>query len=276
MVQITFAFVIILGYLISVGMNEARNLAKESELNRQRNVVLQSLVNDFRSTEAGKEREQRIAAEKDLQSEKLLRIWAEERVDRDFYKLLAMFRNVELITLSDDQDALPVGEEFQRLNQWIDRIFLDESADVSPQEMVSLIKTVLKNAGFDPQASMKFIDEHVIPQDVAPLYLDRSTPTIENLRKLKLQIASDLLEERGVLVQLQYDLVGRVAAVRLDRLTGLPSDDETILDPAVQDVGVAMLLQILEDLKTEIRLLPETADGLRGAAQTHDESTESE
>jgi hypothetical protein len=257
-------------------MNEARNLAKQSELNRQRNEVLQSLVNDFRSTEVGKEREQRIAAEKDLQSEKLLRIWAEQREERPFYRSLSGLRNAEFIELSDDQDALPVGEAFQTLNEEIDRIFLGESADVSPREIAALIELVLVKAGFDTQASMQLIGEDVVPSDVAPLYLDRSTPTIENLRKLKLQIASDLLEERGVLEQLQYDLVDKVAAARLDRLARFPSEHVTALDPAVQDVGVAMLLQILEDLKTKMRLLRETAEGLRGTAQTRDESSESD
>ena len=78
-----------------------------------------------------------------------------------------------------------------------------------------------------------------------------------------LQILSDLEEERSELSDLQYTLVGKIAAARRDRLAELPLPDVTDLETDEIDLGLAMLEKILGDLKEQMKLLPETANRIR-------------
>ena len=56
MVQITLAFVIILGYLISKGIIETQNLAAETAQLRKDCARLNQVVAEFSKSEAGQER----------------------------------------------------------------------------------------------------------------------------------------------------------------------------------------------------------------------------
>jgi hypothetical protein len=83
---------------------------------------------------------------------------------------------------------------------------------------------------------------------------------------LKLQIADDLISERSELVQIQYALVERIATARLKKLAALPLEaaDAATVDVNTPDLGRVILERILKELRSEMRLLPETADIIRG------------
>jgi hypothetical protein len=268
MVQITLAWVIILGYLMSMGMNESRNLAAETQLQRRQNKALKSIVADFGSTDLGRERTERIRSQRQLQLEQLLRIWWEVRTKQVFYNLLRQFNNAELIPLSDDLPSLPTGPSFQRLNTEIDRIFLSGTDKVSAAEIKNLMADVVQKAGYDPSALDDRLDWEELPPDAAPLYDNQRTPAPENLRMLKLRIVGDLNRERDDLVEIQYALVGKIAATRLDKLAALPLESESDVDVDTPDLARTMLERILTDLRNEMRLLPETADRIRGVSDS--------
>ncbi len=264
MVQITFAFMIILGYLISVGMSEAQNLATESEHQRRQNQTLRSIVSDLRSTDIGRERAERIRIEKENQLEKLLRAWAEVRTKRRLFEGLRRFDNAELISLSEDLRSLPVEPSFQELNVDIERVFLSDSEKVAVGEITGLMNRVLQQAGFDPAAPQ---DPQQPPPEAADLY-DQANPTPENLRQLKLQIVDDLIQEREELVAMQYALVGKIAQARLEKLADLPIDYDVEVDTDIDapDLGLRTLNQILDDLHKDMKLLPEAMAKIRGTS----------
>ena len=164
MVQITFAFVIILGYLISVEMNEARQLAAESARYRQRNAALSQLVSTFRGSEAGEERAKRLVVERELQLQKLLYAWAQIRIRRELYKGLMQFRHAELVELSDDLESLPVGDDFAQFKEEVDRVFL--AGDVA-DEVLALVRRALTEAGFDPRSVEEVELEDALPSEAA-------------------------------------------------------------------------------------------------------------
>ncbi len=266
MVQITFAFVIILGYLISVGMDEAQNLAAESESQRRRNVALESIVSGLSATELGQERQERIEAERKQQLEQLLRIWSEIRVERQLYRLLRQFEYAEFVPLSDDLQALPFGRGFDNLTSEIDRVFTAGDEKVAAPEVFTLIRSVLITAGFDvaSESNVAVLDE--LSPEAYALYFDENMPAMENLRMLKLQIVDDLHKDRDSLAELQYSLVGKIAGARLERLADMPLESGQDTEPEETDLGITMLEQVLEDLRNAMRLLPETTARIRGDA----------
>lgn len=271
MVQITFAFVIILGYLISVGMDETQDLAAENEARRQKNLVLESIVVDLSKTALGKERRARVVAQRKQQLERLLRVWAEIRVERRLYRLLRQFEYAEFIPLSDDVRSLPTGRSFIDLTLEIDRVFLGENAEVASKEVFLLMREVLTKAGFDVRSEDQLAVAGSMSAEAYASYFNDSMPTMDNLRMLKLQIVDDLQKDRDSLVELQYTLVGKIAAARLDRLAALPLDVSGGSEETESDPATAMLDQILEDLRTSMRLLPETAARIRGTSGRGDE-----
>ncbi len=264
MVQITFAFVIILGYLISVGMDETRDLAAENEASRRKNIVLESIVSDLSQTELGRERKDRIAAQRKEQLERLLRIWSEVRVDRRLYRLLRQFEYADFIPLSDDERALPLGKSFVNLVHETDRVFITEGVEVATGEVFVLIQEVLTKAGFDVASERDFATLDDLSPDASASHFDERMPTMENLRMLRLQIVEDLLKDRDSLAQVQYSLVGRIMAARLERLGEVPLESETVVEEPEADLATAMLDAILQDLHETMRLLPETARRIRG------------
>ena len=68
----------------------------------------------------------------------------------------------------------------------------------------------------------------------------------------------------------------KIAAARLKKLATLPLEAEVdaTVDVNTPDLGRVMLERILEDLRTEMRLLPETADIIRGTGDdaAHDQN----
>jgi len=264
MVQITFAFVIILGYLLSVGIYETQELAAELAKHKAQSALLGEIVSELKNTEVGKARVARIAAEKKTQLEMLLRIWAEQRVRRRLFSLLRQFDNAELIPLSDDIDCLPTAVSFQDLGERVAKVFLVGDQKVSVAEVARLMTIVIEQAGFDPRAVPGIIEPEQSSSDFAALHFDQNIPTRANLRMLKLQILSDMEDERTALGDLQYALVGKIASARRDKLASLPLPDEAQTETEEIDVGIAMLDDVLAGLKERMQLLPEVTDRIRG------------
>ncbi|MCU0960476.1 MAG: hypothetical protein MUF48_10265, partial [Pirellulaceae bacterium] len=231
MVQITFAFVIILGFLISKGMSESQNLAQEADRQRRVNAVLQSIVEGYAKSELGQERELRIATQRQLQLERLLNRWFDLRHRRGFHELLVKFRKADLIPLADDLGCLPVGTDFLTFKSEIERIFLADREAVSAQEVRDLMLRVVEAAGFRPDAAAPLLDASDVSRPALALVDDPRVVTEENLTALKNQIVGDLQDERVGLADVQYDLVAKIATARLERLTQIPVD-VTAADPS--------------------------------------------
>ena len=267
MVQITVAFMIILGYVVSMGMEEAHNLAEESERHRRGKAALESIVAGLSTTDVGEERRGRVKAQREQQLERLLRIWAQVRVERKLYELLKVFEHAELIPLSDDLRSLPTGRRSRDLTREIDRVFVAGDARVASLEVFRLMKWVLSKAGYNlaSQSDVALTDD-LTPEAIA-LHFDGRAPTVDSLRMLKLQIVNDLYEDRESLVELQYALVGKVAATRLDRLAEMPIEPGPQVETEDLDLGLAMLDQVLEDLRKGMRLLPEVIVRIRGTRE---------
>ncbi len=270
MVQITFACVIIIGYLVSVGVDETQDLAAETELQRRRNQILEALVTEFKGTDIGEARARMVAAERNLQLERLLRLWADLRVERRLYKLLRKFENAELIPLADDLRCLPTGEGFQELNGEADRVFLSGNEKISAPEVARLVETVLRRAGINPEAVP---EADQMSSDMAAFLFEKNKATNENLKRLTLRVLGDVEKERNELAGLQYTLVGRVASARRDKLAGLSLEEESRLKTKGIDLGVAMLDEVLDDLRRGMKLLPETANHIRNGVRSASDST---
>ncbi len=270
MVQITLAFVIILGYLISKGIIESQNLAAETARLRKDYANLNQVVAEFAESEVGQERMQRIAAQRELQLQRLLNRWLSIRSERLFRRLVQQYRHAELIQLSDDLRSLPIESSYHDLNAEIDRIFLNGTEKVSPQELQTLINSVLTAEGFDLSAVVELLELERISPEGALLHDDPSAPTLQNLTMLKLQIAGDLDAERKELVQIQYALVEKIADARRKKLLTRPLEagGGAAVDGSIPDLGRVILERILNELREEMRLLPETVDRIRGTIDT--------
>ena len=279
MVQITFAFVIILGYLLSVGMHETQKQKKlVQELSRRsrdaqggggtaEGAEFSVAGNRFRIKERrrwAKAIAARVAAEKKSQLATLLQIWRDHRQNRPLFLLVIQFRDAELIPLSNDMDCLPTTDNFQDLGAEAARVFLVEGQKVSTSEVAGLMTEVIVAAGFDPETLPSIIDLEETESDVNSLYFDRNIPTRENRQMLNLQILADLEEERQLLGDLQYDLVGKIASKRQDKLADLPLADEEERGTEETDLGISMLEDILAGLEERMQLLPEVSDRIRG------------
>jgi len=263
MVQITFAFVIILGYLVSLGLDEAKRLAAESEAHRRRGSMLETLIHQLHGTELGEARARQVQAERKLQLERLLRIWSQMRIERRLYELLRQFDRADFIPLDDDLPCLPTGQSFTEFNREIRRVFLSTKENVNPAEVSTLMKRVLVEAGYDPEAPGVVVDPAALPEEVAALFHDARSPTVKSLRMLRLQIVTDLESERRQLDEVQCALVAKIAAARRDKLAEVPLP-ETMEPEEEGDPGVSMLKRILDDLAQQMSLLPEAAARIRG------------
>jgi hypothetical protein len=264
MVQITLAFVIILGYLISMGINESRNLAAETAMQRKENQLLAKIVKDFSGTEAGKERAKRIVAQQQVQLQRLLNRWYRMREDREFYRLLKQYHDAEWVVLADDLQSLPAASSFSRFNEEIDRIFPDGEETVARAEVQRLLDGVLTAEGFDLNALTE-LPPGIAPE-AEPQLDDPTTPTQKNVDMLRLQIKGDLAAERKDLMEIQYALVEKIAAARTVKLAALPlgAEGDAAIDLDAPNLGKVMLEHILADLHKDMRLLTETAARIRG------------
>ncbi len=263
MVQITFAFVIILGYLLSVGMSEAKQLAAESEKYRKTKVALESLLSDLRESDIGEERAKRVAAERELQLQKLLSTWALLRGRRPLNQLLNKFSDADLVPLSDDLESLPTGADFQVLIEEVDRVFLSDDQKVAVAEVGGLGKQAWGDAGIEQEAvEAGLLDD--VPKGIRELYSEMSVANRENCETLALQIQGDLTRERKQAVDSQYALVQKIADKRVEKVSALPLEVVDGLDANVDNLGQVMLEEILEDLRNTMKLLPETATRIRG------------
>ena len=125
--------------------------------------------------------------------------------------------------------------------------------------------TVLERAGFDTKATARSVDPGLFTAEGRQLYFDKSVPTHENLKMLKLRVITDLEAERKELCRLQSALVGRIAAARRDKLAATPLSREEVAAPEKTDPGIQMLTTVLAQLKDEMKLLPETVLSIRQA-----------
>jgi len=269
MVQITFAFVIILGYLVSRGVDEAKQLAAETHRYKQRTSVSETMLQELERTELGMAELGRVKAEKATQLEKLLRIWAQQRKDRRLFRLLQQFGNARLIPLADDFESLPVGDDFEVLKQESKRVFLASDKKVNSRVVLKLMKEVLAGAGFDLKKLPASVDPDLLPPHVAALYYDDGFPTLENLRILKQQVEADLGEEREMLSGLQYSLAGRICIVRREKLAELPIAEDSAAGTDRARLGAMMLDGVLKELKEQMDLLPEAEQRIRQGGNVH-------
>ncbi|MHB8866498.1 MAG: hypothetical protein ACYC6N_29280, partial [Pirellulaceae bacterium] len=204
--------------------------------------------------------------QRQLQLERLLRIWSEVRVTQDLFRLVRQFEKAELIPLASDFRSLPTGPDFEQLNREIDRIFLQGTETVAPAEIGTLINRVVERAGFDPDAAYRRLNVDVLSPEEKELYDDKLSPHVDNLRMLKLQIVNDLSADRRDLIEIQYALVGKIALARLHKLAALPLEMGADIDVNAPQMGSILLERILNDLRDGMRLLPETADKIRGTS----------
>ncbi|MGO9109124.1 MAG: hypothetical protein ACLP9L_07825 [Thermoguttaceae bacterium] len=262
---------IILGYLLSSKTEATRDLGtkvrEQEEKWRQqedRGNLLEKLIKEMRRTDLGEAQAGRVAAEKQMQLERLLRVWAERRVECPLYRLLRRLENAEAIPL-DEVNCLPVGEAFQELNQESHRVFLVSGETLSLHEIVVLMTDVLQHAGFNINAMVRPVDPSLFSTEAVELYFDKDVSARENLRMLKLRIVADLEAERKELFRLQCALVGRIAAARRDKLAATPLSKHDMAVPEKVDPGLHMLATVLADLTNEMRLLPETVTNIRQA-----------
>ncbi len=262
MVQITFAFVIILGYLISVEMQQSKQLAEQAKRMQKNNVALSSIVADLRATDVGEERALRVAAQKDLQLQMLLGAWRDIKEQRDLPRALIVFDGGERIDLSDDYSSLPVDSRFALLTSEVERVFLSHQDKVSPLVVAELLRQTIEAAGLDPRTVSEINED--LPPEARDLYFNERVPTAENRDFLATRIQSDLTQERAQLVDIQFALVGLIADARLEKLAQMPLEDVSAIEADPEQLGAAMFESILNELRTTIKLLPETEDRIRG------------
>ena len=87
---------------------------------------------------------------------------------------MQLYRNAELVQLSDDPKSLPVESSFNELNQEIDRIFPFEKGRVSSDELRKLVNDVVTKEGFDLAAVRVLQDLARDSREAAALYDDPS------------------------------------------------------------------------------------------------------
>lgn len=274
MVQITLAFVIILGYLLSQGMANSKELAKQVKTQKIQNAQLSQIISDFSQTEAGREREQRIAAQRESNFLRLLNRWLRVRDEQRFHTLAQMYSNATLVELSDEMHSLPVDATFQELNAEVKRIFGDEKGAVNANEVESLVNQVLTAEGVNLREDDDL--ERLRKED--PQAFNLRDPagyfTQEDIAVLRNQIVGDMGDEREKFVRIQLALIDKIFAARLKKLAERPLEDQPALEMKLdgQDLGRRMLDKILDDLRSEVQLLKEAEIELRGSesAATND------
>ena len=265
MVQITLAFVIILGYLVSKGITDSRELTQQIAQQKRSNSRLQQIVTTFANSELGREQKQRIAAQQEVRYFKLLNRWLRVKEERKFYKLIQIYRNAELVQLSHSLESLPVESSFQELNTEIARIFPLEVGKVSPLELKSLLNQVVEEEGFSIRKVEELEELMKISPDAAEFYDDPKAFRMSDIKMLAVQITTDLNEERTELVEIQLALIDKIFAARLEKLATMPLENEQPIESDVSgpDLGRRILEKILTDLRTEVQLLPEAEERLR-------------
>lgn len=274
MVQITLAFVIILGYLLSQGMANSKELAKQVKTQKIQNAQLSQIISDFSQTEAGREREQRIAAQRESNFLRLLNRWLRVRDEQRFHTLAQMYSNATLVELSDEMHSLPVDATFQELNAEVKRIFGDEKGAVNANEVESLVNQVLTAEGVNLREDDDL--ERLRKED--PQAFNLRDPagyfTQDDIAVLRNQIVGDMGDEREKFVRIQLALIDKIFAARLKKLAERPLEDQPALEMKLdgQDLGRRMLDKILDDLRSEVQLLKEAEIELRGSesAATND------
>jgi hypothetical protein len=280
MVQITLAFVIILGYLLSQGMADSRQLADEVATQKMQNTQLSQIISAFAQTDAGREREQRIAVQRENRFLNLLNRWLRVKDDQRFHTLAQMFSDATLVQLSDDLHSLPVDATFQELNAEVARLFPYEKGAVASAELDALLTQVLSAEGgsLQPNPDLERMRKEN-PQ--AFRFLDASGAfTAEEIDALRKHITGDMSDERAKFVRIQLALIEKIFSTRLQKLADLPLDDQ--LPPELelegQNLGRRMLERILSDLRADVQLLEEAEEQLResDSAATNAEETNSE
>ncbi len=266
MVQITLAFVIILGYLLSQGMANSKELAKQVKTQKKQNAQLSQIISDFSQTEAGRERVQRIAVQRRYNFLRLLNRWLRVKDEQRFHTLAQMYNNATLVELSNELHSLPVDATFQELNAEVERIFSYEKGIVNGPEVTSLLNQVLIAEGVNLQRAEQL--ERMRKEDPqAYSLLDSEDVTPDDIDRLRNQIVGDMGVEREKFVRIQLALIDKIFAARLKKLAERPLEDQPALEMKLdgQDLGRRMLDKILDDLRSEVQLLQEAEIELRGS-----------
>lgn len=265
MVQITLAFVIILGYLLSQGQVNSRELAREVASQKKHNSQLTQIISSFAQTDIGREMEQRVAAQRENRFLRLLNRWLRVKEGQRFFTLVQMFSDAALVQLSEDFHSLPADATFQDLNAEVSRIFPYEKGTVAPTELETLLTQVVAAEGGDPQAIRDLEEMRRTNPDALRFYEVQGAFAVEEIEALRKQMAGDMSDERAKFVRIQLALIDKIFAARLKKLAQLPLDAQPPVEVEMgsQDLGRRVLDRILLDLRAEVQLLEEAEEQLR-------------
>jgi hypothetical protein len=265
MVQITLAFVIILGYLLSIRERDSHELAQEVASQKKQNSQLTQIISSFAQTDIGREMEQRIAAQRENRFLRLLNRWLRVKESQRFITLVQMFSDAALVQLSPEFHSLPADATFQELNAEIARIFPFEKGTVSPTELETLLSQVVAAEGGDPNAIHDLEEMRRKNPDALRFYEVPGAFAVEEIEALRKQIVGDMSDERAKFVRIQLALIDKIFAARLKKLAELPLDAQSPMEIEMDspDLGRRVLERILLDLRTEVQLLQEAEEQLR-------------
>ncbi len=264
LLQITLAFTIILGYLLSEGLAmqavQSTRLKERDQAIAKHKGALEKLENtslgEFAVSEAEKAEE--------IQKLKLLHAWDRLKPQRLLRHRLYELQNVDRIRLAADRRFVPDDRSYTELLNEAARVFHAAPAPhtVNPDEVTRLLIEVWNLAGFDNSQQQQAVAEATrrafSPQFsadeddlVEKLNFDPKVPSMKNLGYVATVIRQDLEDERSQLAPLQFRLVKMIAIARL----GGEFEPENITGPEA-------LRAFVTELKDVLGLLPEVQQQL--------------
>lgn len=258
LLQITLAFAIILGYLLSDGLATQVTLAGRAKKS-------EAALGKILHTPLGQGAMQQAKNEIEIQRLKLLNAWGEVRSERPVRHRLTELSDVETIKLCEDDGRLPDDDRYRELLLLATPVF----PTTDPREIVSrpevhrlLQKSWNQVEDFVKDGQTKAVSAAVEgafsllpPGESGPaeaILFDPSIPCSANLLSVAGAIRRDLQDERKRLALLQLQVVERVALARL----------------ATRQVGSAQsdprraLHDLVSELSEPLGLLPEVEEQL--------------
>jgi hypothetical protein len=280
LLQIALAIAIILGYLLSDGLNVQAALSGQLQHSQQQvtgqkkqlarqGQTLERQKQDLdavRATPHGQALVQNAAQAEEIQRLKLLNAWKSYRPTRPLAGLLTQMDDVSHIRLAPDRGFLPDEPAYAKLLAESARAFLEANPaeQVSRKEVAALLAATWEQAGFKgagreeatAEAARRAFSPEPFPDKAElneiRLGFDPDRPSLENLVFVADVIRKDLAAERQQLARLQYRLITRIAEVR----PYAPSEELSSSD------GREILRRVVSDLSKPLGLLPEVVQRL--------------
>lgn len=214
LLQISLAFTIILGYVISQNTSRVRSLEGQLEVSAE-------VVRKLKTTPAGEFAVGQVRAQREGQRVQLLAEWWRLRPERPLYRALVRLRDVDRIHL--DEQSLPQDATFAALLTEQRRVFPGPQGEVSADEVLTLLTAVCRRAGYlkdQPEKRMTELRDAARQEVLRDVLFDPHWPDPDNLKAVAHAIRQDLLDERGELRALQHLLVARISLARLGTSPG--------------------------------------------------------